>query len=379
MTVSRNGLRESDRGYLRRALRLATRGIRTTDPNPAVGCVVVRDGCVVGEGWHAFAGGPHAEVQALAAAEGLARGATAYITLEPCSHHGRTPPCAPALVVAGLRRVVVASTDPNPTIAGTGLSLLREAGIETVVGLCADEARRLNRGFFSRHERGRPWITLKLASSLDGRSALASGKSRWITGTVARAAVHRARARASAIMTGVGTVLADDPRLSVRLARVCRQPARVVLDPHLYTRPTAALLREPGMVHLFCLDTVAAPRRAALEAAGARVHPLPPGRDGRPDLAVIFAQLGEMGFNSLYAEAGPRLAGALLAGGWVDELELYYGPHLLGTGALPFAAVADLQSLPEVPPWRIITLQRVGRDARLRLQPEGGRSLCLPE
>ncbi len=353
---------------MRRALRLAVRGLRTSAPNPAVGCVIAKDGRIVGEGFHARAGEAHAEVAALAAAGEAARGATVYVTLEPCAHHGRTPPCAPALIAAGVSRVVVATQDPNPRVAGAGLDTLREAGIEVEVGVCEESARRINRGFFSRFERNRPWLTLKLATSLDGKSALADGTSQWITGSVARAAVHRSRARAGAILTGVGTVLADDPALNVRLPGVKRQPLRAVLDSRLRTPPGANLFASGDAVHLFCVDADPE-RRRALEAAGATIHCTGADADGRLEPGAVLRTLAELEVNEIYAECGPRLAGTLIAGGWVDELELFLGPHFLGAGAKPFAMLDDLAVIPDPPEWRTVWARRVGRDTRIRLRP----------
>lgn len=356
---------------MRRALRLAVKGLRGCAPNPAVGCVIARQGRVIGEGFHARAGEPHAEVLALRQAGEQARGATAYVTLEPCSHHGRTPPCAPALVEAGVKRVVVAIRDPNPRVAGSGLAFLHEAGIDVGEGVCESHARRINRGFFSRFERGRPWLTLKIASSLDGRSALANGTSQWITGPVSRAAVHRARARAGAVMTGVGTVHADDPALNARLHGQERQPLRVVLDSDLSLPPRAGLLGDTGgAVHVFCRGGADAGRRETLAAAGASIHEVEAGDDGRPRLESVLAALAELEVNEVYAECGPRLAGALIESGLVDELELYQGPHLFGSDARAFAELQSRARIPEPPLWRVVRAQRCGRDVRIRLQVE---------
>lgn len=355
---------------MRRALHLAVKGLRTCAPNPAVGCVIVNGGRVVGEGFHARAGEPHAEVFALREAGERAKGATAYVTLEPCSHRGRTPPCATALIEAGVSRVVVATVDPDPRVAGQGIEALRAAGIEVVTGMGEAQSRRLNRGFFSRHERGRPWLTLKLAASLDGKSALADGTSQWITGPVARAAVHRSRARSGAVLTGVGTVLADDPALNVRLLGTSRQPARVVLDSRLSTPPGARLFGEAGgPVHLFC-TTADDVRRRALEAAGATIHVTAADVTGRPHCAAVLHALAELEINDVYAECGPRLAGTLIESGWVDELDLFQAPHLLGSDARAFAVLDEPARIPDPPRWRVVRTQRVGRDVRIRLQPE---------
>ncbi len=360
---------DADLRYMNRALRLAVCGLRSSAPNPAVGCVLVKAGRVVGEGFHARAGEAHAEVAALVAAGASARGATAYVTLEPCSHYGRTPPCARALIEAGVVRVVAATGDPNPHVAGAGFRSLREAGIVVETGLGKQFSRRINRGFFSRFERGRPWLTLKLAASLDGKSALAGGASRWMTGPVARAAVHRGRARVGAVLTGVGTVLADDPALNVRLPGAARQPLRVVLDSRLRTPSTARLFKTGGgEVHIFCREALAA-RRRALEAAGGTVHIVESDASGHPDIDAVLRALAELEVNDVYAECGPVLAAALLATQQVDELELFFGPHFLGPGARALAALPDLAAIPDPPAWRTVAAQRVGRDIRVRLQP----------
>ena len=362
-----------DQFYMRRALRLAAKGLRGCAPNPAVGCVIVNRDRTVGEGYHARAGEAHAEVMALDRAGVSARGATAYVTLEPCGHHGRTPPCAPALAEAGVKRVVVATRDPNPLVAGSGLALLRGAGIEVAEGSCETQARRINRGFFSRFERGRPWLTLKLAASLDGRSALADGTSQWITGPVSRAAVHRGRARAGAILTGIGTVQSDDPSLTARLHGQRRQPLRAVLDSNLSLSPRARLFSAAGgRIHVFCRAGHDAARRRELEAAGAAVHAVGAAPDGRLLPGEVLALLAGLEVNAVYAECGPRLASSLIEAGLVDELELFQGPHLLGTGARPFADLPGGSRIPDPPAWRIVSVQRCGRDARIKLQPESG-------
>ena len=271
----------ADHEFMARALRLARKGLFTTTPNPRVGCVIVRDGAIVGEGWHARAGEAHAETHALNAAAAFARGATAYVTLEPCSHHGRTPPCADALIAAGVARVVAAMRDPNPQVAGNGLQQLRAAGIDTADGLMEMEARELNIGFVSRMTCGRPWVRLKLAASLDGKTALNNGRSQWITGPEARRDGHAWRARACAILTGAGTVRDDDPRLTVRDIETDRQPLRVVVDSHMETPPTARILE--GGNALVVAATEDAAKIAALRAAGAEVIVLP-NPQGKVDL-----------------------------------------------------------------------------------------------
>jgi diaminohydroxyphosphoribosylaminopyrimidine deaminase/5-amino-6-(5-phosphoribosylamino)uracil reductase len=359
----------ADERYMRRALRLAVRGKRTSAPNPAVGCVLVKDDRIIAEAFHVRTGEAHAEAAALAVAGETARGACAYVTLEPCSHHGRTPPCADALIEAGVARVVVATRDLNPRVDGVGLERLREAGIRVEEGLYPKQSQELNRGFFQRFEEGRPWLTLKIAASLDGKSALTDGRSQWITGPVSRAAVHRARARSGAVLTGIGTVLADDPALNVRLPAVQRQPLRVVLDSSLRTPPKARLFDvEGGAVHLFCLEASTA-RERALEAAGATVHVLDASEQGRVSIDAALRELGELEVNDVYAECGPSLAGALLAAGAVDELDLFLGPHLLGPTARPLAALDAVANIPEPTAWVTVAAQRIGRDSRIRLQP----------
>ncbi len=366
-------MKAADSLWMARALRLAERGRYTTDPNPRVGCVLVRDGEVVGEGWHRRAGAPHAEIEALRAAGSAARGAACYVTLEPCCHHGRTPPCTEALIEAGVRRVVAAMEDPNPRVAGRGLARLRAAGIEITCGVLAEEAKRLNRGFVSRHRRGRPWVTAKLAASLDGRTALASGESRWITSAEARADVHRLRAAASAILTGIGTVLVDDPRLDARLeGETVLQPLRVVVDSRLRMPAAARMLGLPGET-LVAACQVEADRRARLEAAGAVVWQAP-ARDGRVDLDALLAELGRREINEVLVEAGPRLNGALVEAGLVDEWVVYLAPCLLGDegrGLFHLPGIAHMDERIELA-W--VEVRRVGPDLRLRLRPRDRRS-----
>ncbi len=355
----------ADHEFMARALRLAERGLTTTTPNPRVGCVLVKDGAVVGEGWHERAGEPHAEIHALNAACNLARGATAYVTLEPCSHHGRTPPCAEALIAAGVARVVAAMRDPNPQVAGQGLAQLNAAGIAVADGLLAHEARELNIGFVSRMERGRPWVRLKLAASLDGKTALNNGRSQWITGPEARRDGHAWRARACAILTGAGTVRDDDPRLTVRDVETSRQPLRVVVDSHFETPPTARIL-EGGHTLLAAASEDAA-RIAALRAAGAEVLVLP-NPQGKVDLPRLLRLLAERGVNELHVEAGHKLNGSLLREGLVDELLLYFAPTLIGSGRemFPLPEIDDLAGRRDL---KIVDLRRVGGDIRILARP----------
>lgn len=356
-----------DHHYMTRALRLAEQGRYSTHPNPRVGCVLVRDNAVVGEGWHMRAGEPHAEVHALRVAGEQARGATVYVTLEPCAHQGRTPPCTEALLAAGVARVIAATPDADSRTAGIGLAILRAAGIEVAQGLLQAEARRLNAGFFSRLERGRPRVTLKMAMSLDGRTALASGQSHWITGEAARQDVQYLRAASAAILTGSGTVLADDPRLTVRLPGDWRQPLRVVLDTHLRTMPRARLLQAPGEVLIFNAGDAGA-KRAALEAAGARLEAVPLA-GGCLDLTAVLQRLAVLECNDVLVEAGARLAGALLEARLVDELIIYMAPHLLGHRGQPLAELPGIALMQQRLPLTITGLRAVGEDWRIDAIP----------
>jgi diaminohydroxyphosphoribosylaminopyrimidine deaminase/5-amino-6-(5-phosphoribosylamino)uracil reductase len=353
----------ADHAHMARALQLAARGLCTTTPNPRVGCVIVKDGRVVGEGWHERAGTPHAEIHALRQAGEAARGATVYVTLEPCAHHGRTPPCAEALVDAGVARVAAAMGDPNPLVAGGGIAILTLAGIAAEVGLMEAEARALNPGFVSRMTRGRPWVRLKTAATLDGKTALGNGASQWITGEAARADVQQLRARACAVLTGSGTVLADDPRMTVRDFDIGRQPLRVVVDSKLRTPPDAAI--QPALVACCRAEPAA---RAALERAGAEVVELP-GADGRVDLHALLKLLAQRGVNEVHVEAGAALNGALLAAGLVDEWVAYVAPMAVGSDARGLFAHAPLMSLADAARFRLTDVRQFGPDLRLTLLP----------
>lgn len=361
----------ADHAFMAQALRVAEGGRNNTTPNPSVGCVLVKAGRVIGQGHSQEAGGAHAEVMALRAAAHAGedvRGATAYVTLEPCSHHGRTPPCATGLVEAGVARVVVAIADPNPLVAGRGMAMLREAGIAAEPGLLAGEARESLKGFLSRMERGRPWLRLKIAASLDGRVALHNGESQWITGPAARADVQRLRARSCAMITGSGTVKKDDPQLTVREIDgqpwPGRQPLRVVLDSRAQLSPTAKLMTAPGKV-LVVVARAPDSHVAALQAAGAEVVALADA-DGRVDLAALLAELGRRGINEATVESGARLNGAWLQSGLVDEIILYQAPVLLGQGA----GLADftLDKLADKFAPRVADLRQVGADLRYTLR-----------
>lgn len=351
-----------DHGMMARALQLAERALWTTSPNPRVGCVLVRDGEIVGEGWHVRAGEPHGEVHALRAAGERARGATAYVTLEPCSHYGRTPPCAEGLIAAGVSRVVAAMEDPNPLVAGRGLTMLRAAGIETACGLLAEAAQELNIGFVSRMTRGRPWVRLKTAASLDGKTALNNGVSQWITGPDARCDGHRWRARACAILTGIGTVRDDDPRLDVREVETTRQPLRVIVDSRLETPPTARILQGGPVLLAAAVDD--AERANLLKAAGAEILFLP-NAAGKVELPALLNALAVRGINEVHVEAGWKLNGSLLREGLVDELLLYMAPCLIGHHAAGLFNLPELSDLAGKRPLSLRDVRQVGGDIRI--------------
>ena len=345
------------------------------DPNPRVGCILSGgDGRVLGTGHTRQVGGPHAEVVALQTALGAGhdlRGATAYVTLEPCSHHGRTPPCCDALIEAGIAKVVVAIEDPNPLVAGQGIARLRAAGIEVEVvgGEWGEASRELNIGFFSRMKRGRPWVRMKVAASLDGRTALDDGASQWITGEAARADGHAWRKRAGAVLTGIGTVLDDDPRLDVRLVPTATQPLRVVVDSRLDIAPSARVLQPPGRALVYTASADSA-RMAALTAPHIEVARLPADAQGKTDLAAMLVDLARREVNELHVEAGEKLNGSLLRAGLVDELLVYVAPRLLGPGR-GIAAIGPLASLADSLDFEFVDVERVGADLRLRLRPPG--------
>jgi diaminohydroxyphosphoribosylaminopyrimidine deaminase / 5-amino-6-(5-phosphoribosylamino)uracil reductase len=381
-----------DERYMRLAIELASHGMMTTRANPRVGCVLVKAGQIIGQGYHVRPGESHAEVNALASVNGQGltdkgvsgpagqkiADATAYVTLEPCAHFGRTPPCAHALVEAAIRRVVVASVDPNPRVDGGGINYLREHGVEVHTGLLDNEARALNPGFFSRMQRGRPWIRAKVAASLDGRSALANGISQWITGPAARADVQHYRARACAILTGADTVIADDPSLTVRLntnldacaehASDIAQPLRVIVDGRARIAESAKLLRLPGNT-LVASHVNADPQRiAALRRAGAEVVQLD-GPDSRISLVELTAVLAKREINEVHTEAGPQLLGALLRATLIDELVWYVAPHLLGIDAHAGINAGPFTMMSERPEFTITDCARIGSDVRLVLTP----------
>jgi len=358
-----------DRQHMAEALELAANGLYDTKPNPAVGCVLVKGGLVIARGWTAPAGGPHAERVALAAAGTQAHGATAYVTLEPCCHQGRTPPCTRALIEAQVARVVFEGHDPNPLVNGGGARELAAAGIEVEGGVLEREAEPLNRGFFARMRRGRPWVRLKIAASLDGRTALASGESQWITGPESRADVHRWRARAGAVLTGSGTVLHDDPSLDARREEAgidatlgIKQPLRVILDSRLRTPPSAKTLSLPGEVLIFT-TRVADEAQRVLERAGARVERVQGGE--HCDLNEVLARLAALEVNDVWVEAGARIDGAFLQARLIDELIVYMAPRLLGDGARGMFAVPALAALADA--WRLTfdEVSTIGDDVRV--------------
>ncbi|HMW16568.1 MAG TPA: bifunctional diaminohydroxyphosphoribosylaminopyrimidine deaminase/5-amino-6-(5-phosphoribosylamino)uracil reductase RibD [Accumulibacter sp.] len=356
-----------DHVHMARALRLAELGLYSTAPNPRVGCVLVNRDQVVGEGWHRRAGEAHAEILALRAAGERSHGATAYVTLEPCSHQGRTPPCSEALLAAGVSRVVAAMEDPNPLVAGRGLAALRQSGVDVQCGLLEDAARELNPGFISRMTRGRPWLRLKMAASLDGKTALNNGQSQWLTGPAARQDGHRWRARACAILSGIGTVLHDDPQLNVRgvagLADDYQLPLKVIVDAGLQLPQTARLLADGRVLVATAIDDPAA--LAGWCRPGVEVVSLPDGA-GRVDLPALLGVLAARGINEVHAEAGAGLAGALLVQNLVDELLLYLAPTLIGNDARGLFEMPALVSLSDKRALNWFDVRMVGADLRVR-------------
>ena len=354
--------------FMARALRLAARGIYAAHPNPMVGCVLVSDGKIVGEGWHEAAGEAHAEINALCDAGPEARGATAYLTLEPCSHAGKTPPCAPALIEAGVSEVVIAMEDPFPAVSGNGRAALEAAGIAVRSGLMQEAAMALNAGFLSRVQRGRPFVRLKVASSLDGAIAMKSGESQWITGPEARADVQRLRARSGAILTGIGTVLADDPALNVRLEGLDtrgRQPIRAVLDSRLRMPLSAGMLAMSGTTVVYCADVAG---RQPLLDAGAHVVRVAH-EAGVLDLQQVLADLADREVNDVLVEAGPAVSGALLARRLADELVIYQAPHIMGSETRPMFGTPEWTRLADRQALDIVDIRRVGPDLRITARP----------
>ena len=367
---------QTDFVHMERALALAKRGMYTTDPNPRVGCVLVKNGEVIGEGFTQPAGQEHAEIRAMKDARSRGhdlRGATAYVTLEPCSHFGRTPPCAKALIEAQVARVVAAMEDPNPQVSGRGLAVLRDAGIEVRCGLLANEAHELNIGFVSRMTRGRPWVRMKVAASLDGRTGLPSGVSQWITGEAARADGHAWRARASAVLTGIGTVREDDPRMTVRAVDTPRQPQRVLIDSQLEVSPQAQILAgAPTLIFCGNLDQRHSDRAQALRERGAEIVQLA-NAAGKVDLPAMLKVLGERQVNELHVEAGYKLNGSLLREGCVDELLVYLAPSLLGIDSMSMFNLSAPETLEGRVKLAFHNVERIGEDLRIlaRLLPAG--------
>ena len=354
-----------DHDFMARALALTERGRDTATPNPAVGCVIAKGGRLIGEGWHERAGEPHAEVRALEAAAESPEGATVYVTLEPCAHHGRTPPCVDALIAAKVARVVAAVQDPNPQVSGAGAAKLRQAGIRVDFGLMADQAEEAHLGFLTRMRRGRPWMRIKTAATLDGRIALANGESRWITGEPARTDVHALRARSCAILTGIGTVMRDDPDLTVRYVECRRQPRRVLIDSRLEVSLDAKILRgEPPLIYTVTGD---AAKRKALKERGAEVvqAPVDPFKSGKSDLQAIARDLGARGYNEVTIETGGKLSGSLLAAGVVDEIWFYFAPKLLGDSAQGMFDLPEMSRLEQALTPRMTDVRFVGEDLRV--------------
>lgn len=351
---------------MRRALALAWQGRYGTSPNPRVGCVIAQKNQIVGEGFHQKQGEPHAEVFALQAAQDNARGATAYVTLEPCAHYGKTPPCAEALVRSGVARVVVALQDPNPQVAGKGLAILQAANIQTACGILAEEARAQNRGFLSRFERNRPYVRLKCAISLDGKTALNNGISQWITGALARQDVQEWRAQSCAILTGIGTVLADNPRLNVRDIDTFRQPVRIVLDARLQTPLSAHLITDSASPTRLVTQSQDKERiRAYEQYAHVEVWQMPPTKDGRIDIGVLLPLLAQKGIGELWVEGGAVLNGSFLQENWVDELIIYQAPMILGDQAQSAFRLPEITTLTEAHRWKMLEYASIGEDIRM--------------
>lgn len=362
---------QNDFQWMAHALRLAEQGLYTSTPNPRVGCIIVKNNQIVGLGAHLKAGAPHAEMFALRQAGLLAKDADVYVTLEPCSHFGKTPPCVQAVIAAQPKRVIIAMQDPNPLVAGRGVAALRAEGIEVVMGVLESEVRAQNPGFISRMTRGLPFVRSKIAASLDGRTALNNGESQWITSEAARQDVQRWRAQSCAIVTGIGTVLADNPSMTVRLKDIVRQPLRVIVDSHLQTPPdckmlNSAMLQQSPVLIAHALDTNH--RADALSAAGAQLVCLP-STDKRVDLRALFSALAERGVNEVLVEAGQGLNGALLRANLIDEFIFYYAPKLMGADAKAMFAMPELTEMQQVTDLQILDVRQIGGDIRLRAKP----------
>ncbi len=363
-----------DFSHMSVAIKLAQRGLYSTDPNPRVGCVIADGEIVVAEGWHVRAGEGHAEVNALNEVGEKAKGKTAYVTLEPCSHFGRTPPCAQALINAGIARVVIAMIDPNPQVAGKGVALLTEAGISVESGLLEQQAEALNPGYLKRMRAGRPWVRCKMAMSLDGRTAMASGESKWITSAAAREDVHRLRARSSVILTGSGTVMSDNPSLTARCDEAeqrSEQPLRVIVDSELKVSPQSSVFRQSGTVKIATLADAAPNRRNALQDAGAEIVMLP-ARNSRVDLTALMHELAELQVNEVMVEAGAGLTGALLQEHLVDEMIIYMAPKLMGDTARGLFHLPGLETMAQSLTLEIEDVRKVGVDWRFTIRPNYG-------
>ena len=348
---------------MQRALELACLGRYTTDPNPSVGCVIVKEGRIVGEGWHQYTGQDHAEVIALKAAGDKANNATAYVTLEPCSHFGRTPPCVDSLLEHHLQRVVVASTDPNSEVSSKGIKLLQQKGIIVEIGLMEQKARALNQGFFQRMQTGRPRVTLKIGASLDGRTAMASGESQWISSEVARQDVHRLRASSSAIVTGIGTVLADNPTMTARITEPVVQPLRVVVDSNRRTPADASIVGEDGKLLIACIDD---PDASGEYYSAQQVDVVAIASDsGKVDLNGLLSELGRREINEVLVEAGQTLSGSFLSKGLVDQFILYLAPKILGNRAKGMFDLPQLSQLQDAFRLEITDIQPIGDDIRV--------------
>ena len=361
-----------DHHIMREALQLAAKGKYSTSPNPRVGCILVKDQQIVGSGFHLLAGTAHAEIHALREAGGHSRDATAYVTLEPCSHYGRTPPCAQALIDHGIKKVIIATLDPNPLVAGNGVKMLKQAGIEVHIGLMQEEARLLNRGFFSRIERKRPFVKLKCATSLDGKIALKNGQSKWITSEASRLAVQNIRAESCAILTGIQTVLADDPQLTVRHFKSLRAPIRVIADTHLRTPLTAKILQQADARTIIATSIVDQARHQPYLDLGVTILTVPL-RNQRIDLSILFTKLAECEIGELMIEAGSTLNGALLQENLVDEIVWFQAAKILGDKGRSVFTLDELTSMADVPLWQLVSNQTIGQsDICLTLKN------CLP-
>jgi diaminohydroxyphosphoribosylaminopyrimidine deaminase/5-amino-6-(5-phosphoribosylamino)uracil reductase len=368
--MSSSDFSANDHKLMARALQLAKHGIATTQPNPRVGCVIVKEGKIIAEGWHEKAGSAHAEIMALQQAGDQARGATAFITLEPCSHHGKTPPCTDELIASGISEVVVAMQDPNPLVAGQGMQKLSHSGIKVRIGLLQEQAEKLNRGFISRMTRGRPWMTVKLAASLDGRTAMNSGESRWITGPQARADVQKLRAASSAVMTGSGTVLADDPSLTVRLEGIDWQPLRVVLDSHLSISDSAKIFKDDQPLLIATAAAENDNRFQQLKGLGVDIRRFP-GQAGRVDtLSLLKCLADDYSCNEVLIEAGSVVCGSMLADRLVDEIVLYLAPVVMGSSAKGLFDIPGLDAMSQKIYLSVKDVRAVGQDWRFTVQPE---------